>query len=120
MLAQRKFVELMFDDDAVAPDHKARTMGLIEQFKREIVSIESRLSHSVTLTRLRGQPVVNEDGSQVTANNPNNVKALEWVVNRWAKIGPEKIAAWNASLAGRGERSAGRWRCGLAWRAAHG
>jgi type IV secretion/conjugal transfer VirB4 family ATPase len=66
VLAQRKFVELMFDDDAVAPDHKARTMGLIEQFKREIVSIESRLSHSVTLTRLRGQPVVNEDGSQVT------------------------------------------------------
>lgn len=51
---------------------------------------------------------VSEDGSQVTANHPNNVKALEWVVNRWAKIGPEKIAAWNASLAGRGERSAGQ------------
>jgi hypothetical protein len=36
VLAQRKFVELMFDDDAVSPDHKARTMGLIKQFKREI------------------------------------------------------------------------------------
>lgn len=51
---------------------------------------------------------VSEDGAQVTANHPNNVKALEWVVNRWAKIGPEKISAWNASLAGRGERSAGQ------------
>lgn len=39
LLAQRKFVELMFDDDAVVPDHKARTMGLIKQFKREITSI---------------------------------------------------------------------------------
>jgi hypothetical protein len=42
VLAQRKFVELMFDDDAVAPDHKARTMGLIAQFKREITSLENR------------------------------------------------------------------------------
>jgi type IV secretion/conjugal transfer VirB4 family ATPase len=66
VLAQRQFVELMFDDDAVAPDRKARTMSLIEQFKREINSIESRLSHVLKLTRLRGQKVVNEDGSQVT------------------------------------------------------
>ena len=28
LLAQRKFVELMFDDDAIAPDHKARTQRL--------------------------------------------------------------------------------------------
>jgi hypothetical protein len=47
LLAQRKFVELMFDDDAKAPDHKAHTMGLIEFFKRECVSIESRLSSAV-------------------------------------------------------------------------
>lgn len=66
LLAQRKFVELMFDDDAVAPDHKARTQGLIDSFKRECVSIESRLSAAVKLTRLRGQKIVNEDGSTVT------------------------------------------------------
>ncbi len=30
MLAQRKFVELMFDDDTQAPDQKARTQGLLE------------------------------------------------------------------------------------------
>lgn len=66
LLAQRKFVELMFDDDAVRPDHKARTQGLIDHFKRESLSIESRLSSAVKLTRLRGQKVVNEDGSTVT------------------------------------------------------
>ena len=66
VLAQRKFVELMFDDDAIAPDHKARTMGLIAQFKREITAIENRLSSAVKLTRMRGQKVVNEDGSTVT------------------------------------------------------
>jgi type IV secretion/conjugal transfer VirB4 family ATPase len=66
LLAQRKFVELMFDDDAKAPDHKAHTRGLIEFFKRECVSIESRLSSAVELQRLRGHRVVNEDGSEVT------------------------------------------------------
>lgn len=66
LLAQRKFVELMFDDDAISPDHKARTMGLITQFKRETTSIESRLSSAVKLTRLRGQKVVTEEGREVT------------------------------------------------------
>ena len=66
MLAQQKFVELMFDDDATPPNHKAHTMGLIEGFKRECANIESRLSAAVKLTRLRGNKVVNEDGSTVT------------------------------------------------------
>ena len=66
VLAQRKFVELMFDDDAIAPDHKARTMGLITQFKREIAAIENRLSSAVDLNRMRARKVVNEDGSTVT------------------------------------------------------
>lgn len=66
LLAQKKFVELMFDDDAVAPNHKARTQGLIDHFKRECLSIESRLSSAVKLSRLCGQKVNNEDGSTVT------------------------------------------------------
>lgn len=66
LLAERKFVELMFDDEAVAPDHRARTQGLIDTFKRECVTIESRMSAAVKLTRLRGQKVMLEDGSTVT------------------------------------------------------
>lgn len=66
LLAQRKFVELMFDDEAEVVGKKARTKGLIDQFKREVSGIENRLSTAVNLTRLRGQKVVNEDGTKVT------------------------------------------------------
>lgn len=66
LLAQRKFVEMMFDDDAAAPDRQAQTQGLIDYFKRECVSIESRLSSAVKLSRLQGKQVVREDGSSVT------------------------------------------------------
>ena len=66
VLAQRKFVELMFDDDNDAPDRKARTFGLIKQFEREALNIEARLSAAVKLTRLRGNKIVQEDGREVT------------------------------------------------------
>jgi type IV secretion/conjugal transfer VirB4 family ATPase len=66
LLSQSKFVELMFDDEAKAPDHKARTRSLINYFNRECANIESRLSSAVKLSRLCGQKVTNEDGSSVT------------------------------------------------------
>ncbi len=65
-LAQRKFVELMFDDDSKSIGRKARTKGLIEQFKHEVTGIEDRLSSAVKLTRLKGQRVVSEDGKELT------------------------------------------------------
>lgn len=66
MLAEQKFVELMFDDDRPSPTQKARTTDLIEKFKRDIVSFESRLGAALKLTRLNGHSVMNEDGSTVT------------------------------------------------------
>jgi len=66
ILAQRKFVELMFDDDKTAPDRTARTMGLLEHFKREVASLESRLSAAIKLFRLRGQKIMTEDGREHT------------------------------------------------------
>ncbi|MEO8626815.1 MAG: VirB4 family type IV secretion/conjugal transfer ATPase [Betaproteobacteria bacterium] len=66
LLAQRKFVELMFDDDAKAPDRNASTRRLIDFFKRECENIESRLSAAVKLQRLRGTTVMTESGTQVT------------------------------------------------------
>ena len=65
-LAQRKFVELMFDDDIPPMDHKARTLGLIEQFKRATQNIESRLSTALKMTRLLCRNVETEDGRTVT------------------------------------------------------
>ena len=66
LLVQRKFVELMFEDDAAPPDHNARTKSLIEHFKRDCLSVESRLSDALTLTRLGASRVVMEDGQEVT------------------------------------------------------
>ena len=74
LVAQRKFVELMFDDDQPEVSEEDRTKGLVEQFKRECASFESRLSSVFRLQRLRGQSIVLEDGSTVTHD-----EFLRWV-----------------------------------------
>ena len=43
LLAQQKFVELMFDDDSKQTDKKAKTFDLIKTFRHECESLESRL-----------------------------------------------------------------------------
>ena len=63
LLAQQKFVELMFDDEAKTPDKKTQTKNLVTHFQRECANIESRLSSAVTLTRLKGNKITNEDDS---------------------------------------------------------
>ncbi|MBA2482851.1 MAG: VirB4 family type IV secretion/conjugal transfer ATPase [Nitrosomonas sp.] len=73
-LAQRKFVELMFDDDTDAPGQKEQTRGLIDYFQRECVNIESRLSAAIKLSRLHGNKIVNEDNSTVTHD-----EFLQWL-----------------------------------------
>ena len=66
LLAQRKFVELMFDDDAIPHDRTSRTRGQIDYFRRECVNIQSHLSAAVKVTRLLGKPIQQEDGTSVT------------------------------------------------------
>ncbi len=66
LLAQRQFVELMFDDDEKAPDSKTQTKNLIEFFKRECSNIESRLSSAINLTPMRCHKITNEDGTIAT------------------------------------------------------
>lgn len=68
-LAEQQFVELMFDDEAVTPDHKARTFALIDYFKRECLNMESRLSGVIKLGRLGGNKIIHEDNSSVTHDN---------------------------------------------------
>lgn len=65
LLAQRKFVELMFDDEAAPQDRKSQTQGIVDYFRRECVAIESRLSSAVSLTRLRGTRIEQENGTSV-------------------------------------------------------
>lgn len=66
MLAQKKFVELMFDDDAIKPNSKAQTLGMIEAFKKECINIESRLSSVLAMTRLKCRKVETEEGQIIT------------------------------------------------------
>ncbi|HGO6731194.1 TPA: VirB4 family type IV secretion/conjugal transfer ATPase [Legionella pneumophila] len=73
-LAQRQFVELMFDDDAEKPNRHVQTTQLIESFKRECHNIESRLFGAVSLTRLGSEKVLQEDGSEVMHDN-----FLRWI-----------------------------------------
>lgn len=74
MLAQRKFVELMFDDDKIKPTRTSRTTHLIEFFKRECLTIESRLSSAVSLERLKSETWMQEDGTNTTHDN-----FLRWI-----------------------------------------
>ncbi|NML17008.1 VirB4 family type IV secretion/conjugal transfer ATPase [Azohydromonas caseinilytica] len=69
MLAQARFAELMFDDDAVRPDHTTRTYLLIEQYKQHIASIENSLSTVLNMTRLRGQKLQDEFDQDYTQDD---------------------------------------------------
>ena len=66
LLAQAKFVELMFDDDTQTPNHTARTHALIANFKREIDGIESRLDSVLKLRRLKSHRIETENGRPVS------------------------------------------------------
>ncbi len=74
MLVERKFVELMFNDDADKPNHKVRTAHLIEHFKREVANLEGRLSAAVEIERLHGVKMVEENGSTMTHD-----QQLQWL-----------------------------------------
>lgn len=74
LLAERQFVDLMFDDDQSAPDKKSQTFNLINYFTRECLNIESRLSGVIELTRLASKKITNEDDSTTTHDD-----FLRWI-----------------------------------------
>ncbi len=61
--------------------------------------------NAMILGRFHGQFIA--DGATVTANHPNNVKALEWNVAVWERFGVEAMQAYQASLQGASGRSRG-------------
>lgn len=69
VLAQTKFIELMFDDQAVQENPKARTAHILDYFKKEIGHLESRLSSVFTLERLRCRQIASEDGRVKTEDD---------------------------------------------------
>ena len=65
-IAQRKFVEMMFDDDAEVVGSTEQTQALIADFQRECRSFESRLSSVFRMHRLKGHAQVTEEGRKLT------------------------------------------------------
>jgi type IV secretion system protein VirB4 len=64
-LVQRQFVELMFEDEQKKSGKKGATQNLIKQFKRDIQTLEEKLSIAFSLTRLVSRQKVLEDGKKV-------------------------------------------------------
>jgi type IV secretion system protein TrbE len=62
-LTQKRFTDLMFEDDRPARDAREQTLSILKQFKREISALESRLAPPFKMRRLKGRAVQQEDGS---------------------------------------------------------
>ncbi|KTD38605.1 conjugal transfer protein TrbE [Legionella nautarum] len=78
VLAEQRFVELMFEDDQKKLSNKARTTQLIGQFKRECQNFETRLSSAVSLERLNVEKVVLEDS--LTASQDKLLSFIQYCV----------------------------------------
>ncbi|HAU1766404.1 TPA: conjugal transfer protein TrbE [Legionella pneumophila] len=68
VLAQKRFVELMFDDSGEKLNQKAKTYQLIETFKQSCRNFESRMSAALHLERLGSELFINEN-NKVTQDN---------------------------------------------------
>lgn len=66
LLAQKKFVELLFEDDAKPSTNTQKTLDVLRQFERDCANLESRLSSVFSLNRLKSTKVANEDGDLTT------------------------------------------------------
>ena len=66
VLAEKRFIELMFTDDSEPPNQKQQTYNLIAQFERECTNLEDRLSSSLKLYRLKARRTEEEDGRTIT------------------------------------------------------
>lgn len=68
VLAQKRFVELMFDDSGEKLNHKEKTHQLIDTFKQSCRNFESRMSAALHLERLGSEILINEN-HKVTQDN---------------------------------------------------
>jgi type IV secretion system protein VirB4 len=69
ILAQTKFVEMLFDDETETQDKTARTLNILQHFKQEVSTIESRLGSVFTMERLQARTVITEEGITKTEDD---------------------------------------------------
>tara|TARA_Y100001956_G_scaffold80912_1_gene97089 strand:+ start:18308 stop:20851 length:2544 start_codon:yes stop_codon:yes gene_type:complete len=63
LVAEAKFIEMMFDDDSEKQNGKERTRNIIETFQRNCKTIESSLDSVFSMNRLKSYKKTAEDGS---------------------------------------------------------
>ncbi len=68
-LMQKKFVELMIEDDLETPSKTIRTENLIQQFNNQVDRIESDLSLALKMKRLKAERIPLESGGYQTNDN---------------------------------------------------
>lgn len=69
VLAQAKFVEMMFDDDARTTDKHSRTKNILSYFNRETKALEDKLSTVFKMDRLKGRKVITEENIAKTEDD---------------------------------------------------
>ena len=66
LLAERKMIELMFDDDSKPDSRSKEYENLLETFTKNITALEERLSSVLKLHRLQAHSYMREDGETET------------------------------------------------------
>lgn len=69
VIAEKRFVDLMFDDEQAEVSKKAQTQGLIDTFKLACRNFESRMSAAVKLERLCAERIIDEQGNEICVDN---------------------------------------------------
>lgn len=68
-LAEKKFAELMFDDETVNSSKQAMQNKIVLDFKRDIQTLESNLSIVLDMSRLKAERTKLEDGSEIVQDD---------------------------------------------------
>lgn len=63
LLAEAKFTDLMFEDESRPASRKQRFQTILESFRKNIQTLESRLSSVLKMTRLGAETYETQDGS---------------------------------------------------------
>ncbi|MFT4059281.1 MAG: conjugal transfer protein TrbE [Legionella sp.] len=66
ILAERRFVALMFDDSQVNRSKKEQTIQLLEEFNQACLHFETQMNLAFNLTRLKAEQVLQEDNAYLT------------------------------------------------------
>ncbi len=69
LLAQQKFVDLMFDDDAPKETAAAKSQALVSEFESKCTSFEASMSSVFQISRLCGQVVSDAAGYEVSQDD---------------------------------------------------